>query len=231
MNDQIELRDGADRFAVSVFPASSPRKTALFAVGAGGNPHRHAGLLNALASQGCNVVAPHFERMTSHMAGADELAQRSHRLRLALDYAAGMKQPLVAAGHSIGAAMLIGLAGGRIFLRNGQRLHCEMDERIKRMAVFAPAMDFFPTPGALDAVGIPIQVWGAALDTITPLSQAMFLKDALGPLADLRLIEGAGHFSFMNELPPQVVDPLAEREAFLLRLSSEVGKFLLIPEG
>jgi hypothetical protein len=77
MNHQIKLKDGAEAFAVSVFPASSPKQTALSAVGGGGNPERHATLLTTLAGQGCTVVAPHFERTASHMPGATELRRLS----------------------------------------------------------------------------------------------------------------------------------------------------------
>jgi hypothetical protein len=223
MNHQIHLQDGAETFTVSVFSASLPKQTALFAVGGGGNPERHAALLTALAGRGCTVVAPHFERMAGHVPGAAELVLRVRRLRLALDHAADAGLPLVAAGHSIGAAMLIGLAGGKIGMPDGRLLQCEADERIKRLAVFAPAMDFFAFSGALDGLHLPVQVWAGALDSITPPWQ---MKFACAPV-DYRLVEGAGHFSFMNQLPPHIVDTLEDRETFLSTLAAEVGKFLL----
>lgn len=226
MDEKIVLKDGGDDFAVSIFQGKEPLRTVLFAVGAGGNPSRHAPLLNMLAEQGCTVIAPHFERMANHLVSAAELAVRIRRIRLALDYASRTQRPIYGVGHSIGSAMLIGLAGGQMWMRDGKRLDFEADKRIERMVVFTPAMDFFAVPGALDEVRIPMQAWAGSLDTITPPAQAVFLKSMLGSLVDARYIESAGHFSFMNELPPNVVDTVDERELFLDQLHLEVSRFL-----
>lgn len=226
MNKQIVLKDDGEEFTVSVLQASDASRTVLFAVGAGGSPYRHMPLLNMLAEQGCTVVAPHFERMTSRLVSAPELALRIRRVRLAVDYASCAKQPIYGVGHSIGSAVLIGLAGGQMWMHDGKRLDFEPDKRIERMVVFTPAMDFFTAPGALDEVRIPIQAWVGSLDSITPPSQTAFLKSALGSFVDARFIDGAGHFSFMNELPPNVVDSVEEREPFLAQVNLEVNKFL-----
>ena len=227
MNYQSVFEEDDGTFTVSVFPALESFRTVLFAVGAGGNPSRHIPLLNMLAEQGCTVVAPHFARLTSHIVSEPELAVRIRRLRRALDYASRLKLPIDAVGHSIGSAILIGLAGGQMWMHDGKRLDFDADKRIERMVVFTPAMDFFKTPGALDEVRTPMQAWAGSRDSITPPSQTVFLKNALGSLVDARFIEGAGHFSFMNELPPNVVDTLEDREAFFAHLALEVGKFLL----
>jgi len=160
------------------------------------------------------------------LVSAPELALRIRRVRLALDYATRAEQPIYGVGHSIGASILIGLAGGQLWLRDGRRLEFEAGKKIERMVVFTPAMDFFAAPGALDEVRIPVQAWAGSLDSTTPPSQTVFLKSSLGSLVDARFIEGAGHFSFMNELPPNVVDTVDERESFLAQLNLEVSKFL-----
>jgi hypothetical protein len=227
MNKQIVLKDDAEEFTVSIFQVPDASRTVLFVVGSGGNPCRHMPLLNMLAEQGCTVVAPHFERLTSRLVSAPALALRIRRVRLALDYASRAEQPIYGVGHSIGSAILIGLAGGQMWMHDGKRLDFEADKRIERMVVFTPAMDFFTAPGALDEVRTPMQAWAGSLDSITPPSQTVFLKGVLGSLVDARFIEGAGHFSFMNELPPNVVDTVEEREPFLAQLNLEVSKFLL----
>lgn len=43
---------------------------------------------------------------------------------------------------------------------------------------------------------------------------------------DVRVTERAGHFSFMDLPPPDEVEPLADRQAFLDLLAEEIGKFL-----
>ncbi|MBC3879076.1 hypothetical protein H8K38_14780 [Undibacterium sp. FT79W] len=226
MNKQIVLKDDTGEFTVSIFQPPGASRTVLFAVGGGGNPCRHMPLLNMLAEQGCTVIAPHFERMTSRLVSATELAMRIRRLRLALDFAARAEQAIYAVGHSIGSAILIGLAGGQMWMHDGKKLDFETDKRIERMVVFTPAMDFFTVPGALDEVRTPIQAWAGLLDSITLPSQTVFLKNTLGSLVDARFIEGAGHFSFMNELPPNVVDTIEKREPFFAQLNLEVSKFL-----
>jgi len=227
VKNQIVFEDEAGTFTVSVFHAVEPSRTVIFAVGAGGDPRRHTPLLNMLAEQGLTVVAPHFERLTSQIVRASELALRFQRIARALNYAERKGQPIVALGHSIGSAMLIGLAGGRIRMHDGTGLEVQTDKRIQRLVTFTPAMDFFKAPGALDEVATPIQVWAGSLDSVTPPSQSVFLKTALGLLVDARFVEGAGHFSFMNELPPHVSDTLENREIFFVSLAREVGKFLL----
>jgi alpha-beta hydrolase superfamily lysophospholipase len=226
MHQQIILKDDAEEFTVSVFQGPDASRTLLFAVGGGGTPGRHTPLLRSLAEQGCTVVAPHFERMTGRLVSGPELALRIRRVNLALAYASTAEQAIYGVGHSIGAAILIGLAGGQIWLHDGNRLDIGAGKRIKKMVVFTPAMDFFTAPCALDAVRTPIQAWAGSLDAITPPSQTAFLKNSLGSLVDARVIEGAGHFSFMNELPPNLVDTIEDREPFLAHLNLEVGKFL-----
>jgi hypothetical protein len=44
---------------------------------------------------------------------------------------------------------------------------------------------------------------------------------------DLHIVEGAGHFSFMNEPPPMVAEPLPDREAFLADLAAEICRFVV----
>jgi pimeloyl-ACP methyl ester carboxylesterase len=222
------LRDGTSSFDVAVLKPEQPSRVVLFAVGSGGNPERHAPLLAALVARGCMVVAPHFERLLSSSPTEEDLVLRARRLRLALDSVALPEVPIVGVGHSIGATMLLALAGGRVWMRAGQPVAIAPDERLERLVLMAPVTGFFQAPGALDAVRTPLLVWAGEHDTITPPAQAEFLQHALGERVpvDLRIVEGAGHFSFMNLPPPQTTEPLPDREAFLTRLTAEVCEFL-----
>jgi len=55
-----------------------------------------------------------------------------------------------------------------------------------------------------------------------------WLERALAPRVpvETRVIEGAGHFSFMNVPPPHTNEPLPERDAFLANLATEIGRFV-----
>jgi pimeloyl-ACP methyl ester carboxylesterase len=222
------LQDGTASFRVTLLEVAQPSRLVLFAVGGGGDPERHAPLLEALLARGCSVVAPHFERLTSLVMTEELLLLRGRRLALALDAVARPGLPIVGAGHSIGAAALLALAGGQTWMRPGAPLPMARDARLERLALLAPATGFFAVPGALEAVCAPLLVWAATEDTITPPAQAQLLADVLGARlrVDLRVEQGAGHFSFLHAPPPHTVEPLPDREAFLARLTAAVCDFL-----
>jgi dienelactone hydrolase len=222
------LRDGDDGFDVTLVEADDPTHLILFAVGGGGNPERHLPLLTTLAGHGCTVVAPHFERLVAPEPTDHDLLLRARRLSRAIDFIARPGLPVAGVGHSIGCTMLLALAGGQVWMRAGHRLAIAPDPRLERLALFTPATGFFQAPGALDTVRTPILAWAASADTVTPPAQATVLRQAIDPgvTVEVRLVEGAGHFSFMNQPPPHVVEPLADREAFLADLAEDVCRFV-----
>ncbi|MEV6236382.1 hypothetical protein [Lentzea sp. NPDC051838] len=92
--------------------------------------------------------------------------------------------------------------------------------------VFAPAAEWCAAPKAQDAVDVPMLVFAGEADTVTPVAQAELLRGAAGPV-DLRVVPGAGHFSFMHALPPGVAeDPGFDRERFLAELVEETVEFV-----
>ncbi len=219
------MQDDEGRFEITQFEAERPTHAVLFMVGGGGDPARHRPLLESLARQGFSLVAPHFERMVSPMPTAEMFARRARRGRLALANIA-RDLPVVGLGHSIGATTLLALAGAVPWLGPHEALSLPREERLSKLSLLAPATGFFAPNEALDAVGVPIQVWAGALDTLTPPSQAAMMKDRLGERVDLRIIEGAGHFSFMDSPPPHIIDSMPDREGFLQGLAEKVGAYL-----
>ena len=224
---QKSLLTSDDAFSVSVIDARLPRRVVLFAAGAGGNPERHQDLLESLAREGSTVVAPHFARLMSPIPTATELLTRARRLRLAAEQVPTSDLPLVGAGHSIGAGLLIALAGGQMWLSREQSLDVARMP-LERLALLSPAAGFFQAPGALKAVHCPMTVWVGSEDAIAQKDQAAFLQQTLRDQApiEVRIAEGAGHYSFMNVLPPGVVDPMPDRDAFLLDLAARIAEFL-----
>ena len=221
------LKDDAGSYDLTVLEAARPSRLVLFAVGAGGNPERHLPLLTALAEHGCIVVAPHFERLVIPMPSNDDLLLRARRLSLALNSVVRHGLPVAGVGHSIGATMLLALVGGQVWMRAGDRLSIP-DARFERLALFAPATGFFQGPNALDGVRTPILAWAGTKDVITPPAQTEFLKNAIrgNVPVEVRIVEDAGHFSFMHVLPPQITDSLPNRDAFLANLSAAVCHFI-----
>ncbi len=221
------LHDEDGSFEVTAVTLQRPSRAVLFAVGAGGNPERHLPLFLAFAERGFCVVAPHFERLASPNPTDEALLLRARRLKTALDAVAPPDLTTVGVGHSIGAATLLALAGAKLWTRPGQPLPIVPDDRIKRLALMAPATGFFQAPGALDSVQVPTMAWVGTNDSITPVSQAQFLREALSARVpvEVRTVEGAGHFSFMHVLPPHVSGSLPERDTFLTKLATEIAEF------
>ncbi|MBN9489048.1 MAG: alpha/beta hydrolase [Alphaproteobacteria bacterium] len=222
------LNDAAGSFDVTVLEATEPSRVVLFSVGGGGDPERHLPLLTSLADQGCTVAAPHFARMVSPVPTQDDLVLRVRRLRLALDHVMRPGMSAAGVGHSIGSTMLLVLAGAEAWTRAAQRVVVAPDPRLDRLALLAPATDFFRAPGALNGVSVPVCAWAGTKDEMTPPAQAAFLKEEIGARlpVEVHLVEGAGHFSFMNAPPPQTVEPLPDRDVFLARLGDQVCRFV-----
>lgn len=227
MGDMPLPQDG-DAFEVTVLWPSSASRCVLFAAGRGGNPLRHLGLLQALADEGMQVVAPHFDMLASPVPTAVELLERTRRLSLATAGHCLPGLPVVGLGHSIGTVALLLLAGAEADTLAGERVRAVEGLPVDRLALLAPPTDFFRRPGSLASVTVPLGVWAGDGDTITPPAQAAFLREAIDTAVpvDIHVVEGAGHFTFMNELPPHVVDTYPDRAAFLRTLAEDVRRFL-----
>lgn len=221
------LDDGGDSFEVTILEAAQPSHLVLFSVGSGGNPERHLPLLQTFADRGCNVLAPHFNRLVSPLPTESDLVLRARRLRLILDGMAQPGLPIAGVGHSIGATMLLILAGGQALTRAGQSVAVTPDTRLSKLVLMNPATDFFRAPKALDNVSLPISVFAGTLDAITPPAQTLLLKDTMNAPVEVRLVEGAGHFTFMNDLPPQITDAFPNRSALLADLAETMCRFIL----
>ena len=223
-----QLRDRAELFAVTVLEAELPKCFGLFAVGRGGNPLRHLPLLQSVVRHGCTIIAPHFAMLASSVPTKEELDTRIRRLELSADSYARTDQPIIGIGHSIGTVTLLALAGGEARTLSGDRVVSGSKWKFDCLALFAPLADFFRYPGALRSVDVRLRIRTGGKDSITPPAQAEFLKEMLAQRArvELRLDKDAGHFSYMDELPPHVIDPQPDRSAFLSVLAEDVAQFV-----
>ena len=228
--DTQQIRDGAEAFNVTVIEAGqTPKRVVLFAVGRGGNPSRHLPLLRSVAGLGCRVIAPHFDMLSSVIPTKEDLYRRVRRLEASAAEYFKTALPIVGMGHSIGTVSLLALAGGEARTLAGDLVMAGSKLKFDRLALLAPPTDFFRRPGALQAVTLPIRVWVGTKDSITPPAQAQFLREVLalqGPI-EICLDEGAGHFSYMDELPPNVTDSHPDRGKFLASLANDVGQFVM----
>jgi len=227
MAENLRLADAAGPFDVTVLGDEAAASAILFSVGAGGNPERHMPLLQYLAQGGYRVIAPHFERMTQPEANAVELNVRANRLAAALSELAAGAVTIAGVGHSIGAAVLLGMAGGNMWLRNGAQAQV-LQVLLSKLVLFAPAMDFFRAPGALDSVRVPVLAFGGSEDKITPPDQLDALRHMpeANSLNSIHILAHAGHFSFMDVPPPGTVEPVHNKAQFMQTLHDDVLKFV-----
>jgi pimeloyl-ACP methyl ester carboxylesterase len=206
--------------------AENAERVVLFAAGAGGDPERHRPLLDQLAAQGFRVIAPHFERLIAREASTAELLARPLGLIDALGEQAPPDVKVMAVGHSIGGWAALCLAGATPWGRDRRPIDVPREPRVCRLALYAPAAGWFQAPGALDEITVPMLVYAGELDPVTPPAQALHLKTARADV-DVRIVPGAGHFSFMNVLPPGTSeDPAFDRDRFLGDLADATIEFL-----
>jgi len=213
--------------ALTLGPTSHDR-VVLFAAGAGGDPERHRPLLDHLAAHDCQVIAPYFERLVAEATTA-ELLTRPVGLVEALDRWASPDAAVVVVGHSIGGWAALCLAGATPWGLDGKPLDVPREPRVSRLVLYAPAAGWFAAPNALDAVTVPMLVYAGELDTITPVEQAIHLKNAPTKV-DLHIVPKAGHFSFMNTPPPGTADDEAlDRDRLLTDLAQTTTEFAIAP--
>ncbi len=134
-------------FDVTVLGPRTPRQSLVFAAGRGGCPGRHAGLLQVFADQGFRVVAPHFDRLATPVPAREALEDRARRLAAAVARLCPPDAPLCGARHSLGATLLLALAGATATTLGGETLVLRAPRAFHRLALFVPPADFFPGPG------------------------------------------------------------------------------------
>jgi predicted dienelactone hydrolase len=72
------------------------------------------------------------------------------------------------------------------------------DPRIKAAVIAAPALGFAFAPDGLKNVKVPVQLWGAANDTVVPTARyAEAVKGALPSAPDYHVVPNAGHYDFL----------------------------------
>lgn len=221
------LHDASGSFEVTFMDAGAETPVVLFAVGSGGVPNRYVSLLESCFDAGLTVVAPHFAQLKSPYPEERELTERASRLTQALLHRRQCPEQVIGVGHSIGATLLLALAGARLWLGPGQPVDIKPVPSLQRLALMAPPTGFFQAPGALDNVRLPIQLWVGNEDSITPPTQCEWLCQALQaqlPI-ELKRVDGAGHFSFMDATPPHAKDLLADKPAFIKTCSDTIAAF------
>ncbi len=116
------------------------------------------------------------------------------------------KFPLVVISHGGGGSHLLyrivalhlaqnGYVVAMPWSRNREKIEVTHDERIKALVLFAPAAAWFQHPDSLESVGIPIIVYSAEHDTLTPYWHAELIKQKVKnpALVTIKTVKNAGH--------------------------------------
>lgn len=213
-------------FEVTLLRAKEARQCILFAAGAGGSPLRHLALLQTFNRNGIAVIAPHFDRLTSPTPSKIDLLDRSQRHALALDNFGHDYESIAGVGHSLGTVILLMHVGAEAWTRAGEKVTFAGSQVLNQLFLLAPAADFFKAPSALASLNVPVKIWTGAKDALTPPSQALFMQSESETVIDVCVVKDAGHFTFMNTLPPHIIDTHPSRESFLLSLGEEISRFV-----
>lgn len=224
-----QVEGNGKNFTVMVLEAEQPSCLGIFAAGRGGNPVRHLSLLRHLAHKGCTIVAPYFDMLTSLTPTKEELDGRIEQLEIVLQMYSHMHQTFVGIGHSVGATLLLTLAGGKAITFSGHHIGSNSIWKFDRLVLLAPPIDFFLHPGALESVDTQIYLRNGSKDTVTPSIKALLLKKTFEKQGQITFLldEEAGHFSYMDELPPKTEDCQPDRNAFLSNLAEDIARFVI----
>lgn len=213
-----QLSSSNGPFTVTHLAVGPNAPTLLFAAGRGGSPDRHHALLTSFHAAGFNVIAPHFEMLPDPVPTRAELLERLDRLCVAADQLVVPTTRLFGIGHSIGASLLLNLAGAKAYTIKREAIEHPFSFRFTHLALLAPAIDFFRGPNALDALSTPLTVVGGSEDNIIP-PNAIQLFAGLCPAqleVSVHMVEGAHHFSFMDQMPPHIADHSPEERMAVL---------------
>lgn len=235
-------------------PGSHP--LVLISHGSGGSPATHRELACHLAARGFVVGVPEHpfnnRNDNTHAESLQLLADRPHHVRLAADWffqsrhAAQLEPERYSViGHSLGGYTALALAGGVPSSlphespdRSVQRIPVTADPRLQALVLLAPATPWFRLPGALRDVRVPILMVASYHDLQAPyfyLCQLVLDGVADPSNVDYRLVEQAGHYSFLSPwpdalkspaIPPSQDPPGFDRRAFLSQLYADISSFL-----
>lgn len=224
--------------------------------GSGGSHLVYRTMAAHLARNGFVVAMPEHpgnNRNNNELAGtAANLEARPRLVRLVIDWAysaegfcASLAPDSVAiAGHSMGGYTALAAAGGKPAAfphetpdGKARAIDVAADGRIKALVLLAPAVAWFLAPGALSDVRVPILMLTAEKDVQTPVGHKEILKAGLADwgMVEHRVIENAGHYSFLSPFPEAMTKPEFapsqdpegfDRGRFHEQMNAEVTSFL-----
>lgn len=111
-------------------------------------------------------------------------------------------------GHSMGGCTALAIAGAVPWSRERSEIEVVHDHRVKALLLLAPATPWFQHPDSFKQVNLPICVFSAELDNITPYWQSDLIKQKVKDptLVTINVVKNAGHLSFLAPFPDSMTD-------------------------
>jgi predicted dienelactone hydrolase len=217
--------------------------------GSGGSHLLYRTIALHLARHGYVVALPEHHRnnrLDNSLYGTvDNLVNRPYHVQLVLNAIAA--DPLfgpqvdsdnaAVIGHSMGGYTALAVAGGKPWSKEGLPVEIASDPRVRALVLLAPATAWFKPEDSLKQVTLPILMLIGEHDDITPQWHADLVLDQVPDRTRVicRVIENAGHFSFLSPFPPKLLasglppalDPEGfDRETFHEHMPEEIRHFL-----
>ncbi|BCZ47235.1 hypothetical protein psyc5s11_33020 [Clostridium gelidum] len=229
----------------------------LISHGSGGSHLLYRTLAHHLACNGFIVGMPEHpfnNRNNNTLEGTVEnLENRPRHIYTAIDwffesekFARFLKTDSISMiGHSMGGYTSLAVAGGiatsfpnESLDGKPKQINVEHDRKIKSLVLLAPATVWFKDKGALSGVDIPILMIAGEKDQYTPPFHAQIVLEGVADNSKIKykIIENAGHFSFLSPFPQSMIkpefipsqDPFGfDREKFHNELNIEILDFLM----
>jgi predicted dienelactone hydrolase len=216
--------------------------------GSGGSHLLYRGLAQHLAHNGYIIAMPeHYgnNKNDNSIEGLNRnLTLRTRHIRHVIDTLLTAPEfmeyinsrQIYMVGHSMGGCTALAISGAVPWSRERKQIEVSNDERIKALVLFAPAAAWFQHPDSFNHVSLPILVFSADHDSVTPYWQADLIKQNVKnpTLVTVETVKNAGHLSFIAPFPenmrnkdfPPSQDPDGfVREAFHETLKEEVTNF------
>jgi len=221
----------------------------LISHGGGGSHLLYRIVAQYLAEKGFIVAMPEHHgnnRNDNRLVNDDvNLSLRSQHLSLVIDKLLSESEfakqinsnHIYAIGHSIGGTAVLALAGAVPWSLSRQEIKVTHDHRIKALVLFAPASGWFQHPDSVRKLVLPMLVYAAEFDTVTPVWQADLICEGVENPARVKkiLVANANHFSFLAPFPAHMKNknfapaqdrPGFDRVKFHERLKKQVFEFL-----
>ncbi|HEX3075814.1 MAG TPA: alpha/beta hydrolase [Lachnospiraceae bacterium] len=224
--------------------------------GSGGGNLLYRTIAHYLAGNGFIVGMPEhpFNNFNNNTLDGtiENLESRPRHINAAIDwfYESEQFQSILKAdsisiiGHSTGGCTALSVAGGIPTSMPNESLdgipkqvNVALDRKIKSLVLLAPGTFWFKEKGALGGVDIPILMITADKDEFIQPFQAQIVLDGVADRKKVehRVIENAGHFSFLSPFPEFMItpdffpshDPVGfDRVKFHRELGNEILNFL-----